>query len=237
MRCSRVFCVRVNGRLKMRCPPRCSTLRLSTRSGARGRGGSGGPTLPQAASKKERQRERGTERKRDGEKERRRHGETERKRDGGRFVCLSLFLSISLSLRLSVIRILLRALQDVSTKVFILHDVGQHIAHVSCVNNLALLFQVGAFEGNLVEDFLQDRVQSARAYVLGGLVHLEGEVGYFVNRVFGDFERDAFGLHQRLVLFDQGVLRLGQNAFEVVDGQRLQFDADGEPALQFGDQV
>src|SRR5262245_25724759 len=89
-------------------------------------------------------------------------------------------------------------LQNVSTKVFILHDVSQHLTHVIGVHNLALLFQVGAFKRNLVEDFLQDRVQAARAYVFGGLVDLESEVCHFVNRVFGDFASDAFGLHQRL---------------------------------------
>src|SRR6266536_1767244 len=39
MRCSCVFGVRVNGRLKMRCAPRCSTLRFSTWSVSRRSGG------------------------------------------------------------------------------------------------------------------------------------------------------------------------------------------------------
>src|SRR5262245_12251298 len=128
MRCICVFGVRLNGMLKMRCPPRCSTLRLLTISGSRLNGGSGGPTLTHAARKTGRKRERETERRRDGAKEGRSERRTERKRDGSRFVSPSL------------------SLQNVSTKVFILHNVGQHLAHVIGVHNLEFFFQVGAFE-------------------------------------------------------------------------------------------
>src|SRR5262245_8234111 len=175
MRCIPVFGVRVNGKLKMRCAPRCSTLRVSTWRVSRFSGGSGGPILPQAARK--------TERRSDKAMGRQGDGATGRQGGSGEPISPRRLVASSPCRPVAI-------LQNVSTKVFILHNVGQHLAHVSCVNNLALLFQVGAFKGNLVEDFLQDRVQSARAYVLGGLVHLEGEVGYFVNRVFGYFGRD-----------------------------------------------
>src|SRR5215813_1939011 len=203
MRCSFVRCSRLNWKLNMRKAPRCSTPRSSTWSGARGIGGSGSPTLPQAARKTERKRDREIGRAGERESERTRERENER-----RFFSRSLALPFSRSPDLF--------LQNVSAEIFILHDICQHLAHIGGVYNLAFLFQIGAFERNLVEDFLQDRVQAARAYVFGGLVHLESEVGHFVNRVFGDFERYAFGLHQRLVLFDQGVLRLRQDSFEVI---------------------
>src|SRR6266511_4153652 len=185
MRCSCVFGVRVNGRLKMRCAPRCSTLRFSTWSVSRRSGGSGGPTFPQAARKTERKRDRESERAGERKRKRRLGGTAERR-----------FLSSAPALPLS--RSPAPFLQNVSAEIFIFHDVGQHLTHVIGVHNLELLFQVGAFKRNLVKDFLQDRVQAARAYVFGGLVDLESEVCHFVNRVFGDFERDALGLHQRL---------------------------------------
>ena len=55
--------------------------------------------------------------------------------------------------------------------------------------------------------------------------------------IVGDVERDAFGLQQRDILLDQRSLRLGQDAAHVVAGQRLQFDADRQPSLQFRQQV
>ena len=53
----------------------------------------------------------------------------------------------------------------------------------------------------------------------------------------GEFQLHAFGVQQRDVLLDQRRLRLGQNADEVFHGERLQLHADGEAALQLGNQV
>ena len=47
------------------------------------------------------------------------------------------------------------------------------------------------------------RSRAARAYVLGLLVDADGEARERVDGVFGEFELDAFGLKQRLVLFDE----------------------------------
>jgi len=52
-----------------------------------------------------------------------------------------------------------------------------------------------------------------------------------------ELELQAFGLEQRGGLLDEGRFRLSQDADEVVDGERLQLDADGEAALQLWDQV
>src|SRR5262245_31868033 len=161
MRCSFARASRLNGKLKMRCEPCCSTPRFSTWSGARGIGASGSPTLPQALKKTKRQ----------GDKETRRRAKTD--------FSLSPCLLFSLSPCLSGSPALRLFLQNVSAEIFILHDIGQHLANVSGVDNLAFLFQIGAFERNLVEDFLEDRVQAARAYVFSGLVHPESEVGHF----------------------------------------------------------
>ena len=125
MRCISVFGVRLNGRLRMRCAPRCSTFRVSTRSGARRSGGSGGPIFPQAARK--------TERKR-GATERRGDGATRRLRKTN---LASVALS-PLSPRRSV-----AILQNVSTEIFVLHNIGQHIPHVGGVDNWCFSFRSG----------------------------------------------------------------------------------------------
>src|SRR5262249_19194875 len=58
-----------------------------------------------------------------------------------------------------------------------------------------------------------------------------------VDRLLEEVERQALGLHQRLVLLDEARLRLGQDALEVIARERLQLDADGEATLQLGKKV
>ena len=68
-------------------------------------------------------------------------------------------------------------------------------------------------------------------------VHRHGRVGQGVDGVVGEGQGHALGGHQRLVLADQVGLGLGQDAAEVVAGQRLQLDPDRQPPLQLGQQV
>ena len=53
----------------------------------------------------------------------------------------------------------------------------------------------------------------------------------------GELELEAFGLEQRGGLLDERGFGLGEDADEVFDGERVQLDADGEAALQLGDEV
>ena len=69
------------------------------------------------------------------------------------------------------------------------------------------------------------------------LVHLRGELRHLFQRVVGEDQLDAFGLEQRRVLLGQRVLRLLQNADEILHGERLQLHADGKAALQLGNHV
>ena len=48
---------------------------------------------------------------------------------------------------------------------------------------------------------------------------------------------DALGRHQRLVLLDEARLGLGQDAAEILLGQRAQLDADRQAALQLRQEV
>ena len=72
------------------------------------------------------------------------------------------------------------------------------------------------------------------------LIHifdLRGEFRHLFERVVGEEQLDALGFEQGDVLFGQGVLRLFEDANEVFDGKRLEFDPDRETALQLRDEV
>src|SRR5690625_7109366 len=55
--------------------------------------------------------------------------------------------------------------------------------------------------------------------------------------LFGKLNRQPFGGQQGLVLLGQRRGGLGENAHEVLDPQRIQLHANGQPALEFGDEV
>ena len=52
-----------------------------------------------------------------------------------------------------------------------------------------------------------------------------------------ELERQPFGRHQRGVLLDERVLRLGQDADEIVAPERFELDANRKAALKLGNQV
>ena len=74
-------------------------------------------------------------------------------------------------------------------------------------------------------------MEAARADVFGLLVDADGVARDRVYGVFGEFEFDALGFEQGLVLLDERVLRLGQDALEVFERERVQLDAYGEASL------
>src|SRR5690606_23829078 len=82
-----------------------------------------------------------------------------------------------------------------------------------------------------------DGVQATGTDVLGALVHLPGGLRNARNAVRGEADFQAFGSQQRLVLFRQRTVRLGQDTFEIVGCQRFQLHADGQTSLQFRYQV
>src|SRR5258708_1817679 len=57
-------------------------------------------------------------------------------------------------------------LQDVSRKIFVANDVGEHPIDVSLVNHHGLLPQIGRLEREFVEQALHHRMQAAGADVL-----------------------------------------------------------------------
>jgi hypothetical protein len=77
-------------------------------------------------------------------------------------------------------------------------------------------------------------VQTPGPDVLGALVDQRGELGNPLDRRRRKLQPHAFGAHQRHILLHECVLRLGENAHEVVASERFQLDADRKPALELG---
>ena len=127
--------------------------------------------------------------------------------------------------------------QDVLREVLVLEDPLQALAHVGGGDRDRRLAELGRLERQIVEHALHDRVQPAGADVLHARVHQRRDARDLGDRVGADVERHLLRREQRRVLLGQRVLGLGQDADEVLIGQRLQLDADGEPPLQLGDQV
>ncbi len=96
---------------------------------------------------------------------------------------------------------------------------------------------VGGLEADVLEQPLEDGVKPARADILESTVYVGGEIGDRLDRVRREIERHLLGLEQGLVLLDQARLGFGQYADEIVAVERLELDADRQPALQLGQQV
>src|SRR5262249_21871154 len=62
-------------------------------------------------------------------------------------------------------------------------------------------------------------------------------VGYGIDRILTELECHTFGTHQRHILLDQRGFRLGENTPEIVAGECLELHADGQAALQLGQQI
>ena len=80
-------------------------------------------------------------------------------------------------------------------------------------------------------------METPRADVFCSFIHTEGEVGDLFQRLWSECQLHTFGFEQRGVLFYKRRLGLGENLDEVVHGERLQFYANGEASLQFGNEV
>ena len=112
------------------------------------------------------------------------------------------------------------ALQNKPAQVGVLGEIADVLLHIGGVDLHRLAGAVGGGERNLVEHALHHGLQPPRADVLDAGIDQHRDVGDGVDGVLGEFERHALGRHQRDVLLDQRGLGLGQDAPEVVAGQR-----------------
>src|SRR5579871_4346283 len=127
--------------------------------------------------------------------------------------------------------------ENIAAEVFVFDDVFKFGAHVVGIHAHGFLRHVGCLEGDVFEQPLQHGMQSPGADVLATPVDLGGHAGKLGDGVVPEFDGHALGGHQGHVLASQGVARLREDALEVLFGQVLQLDADGQAALQFGDKV
>src|ERR1700719_2320259 len=127
--------------------------------------------------------------------------------------------------------------EDVPAEVLILYDVGKLFRDVRAVHLHIFLLQVGRLEGNFVQHLFKDRVKASGADVFRLLVDHDGVAGEGGDGVVAEIQLYAFRVQQRDVLLDEGILRFRENAHKIALGERREFDADRQPALQLRDQV
>src|SRR5690606_28482837 len=101
----------------------------------------------------------------------------------------------------------------------------------------ALAAAVAGGEGNLLQQLFHDRVKAPSPDVLDRGVDLGREVRQGVDRFLGEDQLHLFRRHEGAILADEGVLRFGQDALEVVAGQRCKLYPDRQAPLQFRQQV
>ena len=95
----------------------------------------------------------------------------------------------------------------------------------------------GPSNRNFLKQPLHDGEEAARADILGPFVHLHRHLGDFLQAVFGEFDGEAFGGQQGLILPDQRAFRFRQDTDQIVFGQGAEFDADRKSPLELGNQI
>ena len=92
-------------------------------------------------------------------------------------------------------------------------------------------------EADVLEQFLEHRLQPARADILDLGVHLGGDAGERPDAVFGEDDLDPLGGEQGAILLGEAGAGVGEDADEILLGERLQLDPDRQAALELGEQV
>src|SRR5262245_8054014 len=130
-----------------------------------------------------------------------------------------------------------KGLKNKLAQIFLFQHLRQLSAYISAVDAHVFVGQVRRVEADLLDYPFQDRVQPAGADVLRGAVDLERHIRQRLDAVRGECQPDALCRQQLRVLLRQGVLRLGQDAEEVVALQVGQFDADRKSSLKLRHQI
>ncbi len=101
-----------------------------------------------------------------------------------------------------------------------------------CDDALCDVFFVREVEHDVFHDTLHDRAEAARASVLA-----HGDAGDLAEGFGFKLEVDAVGLHELLVLSDQGVFGLGQDSHQCFFVELVKGDEDGESSDKFRGQA
>ena len=116
-------------------------------------------------------------------------------------------------------------------------DVGELGLDIGGVDDDRVAPALLGLEADVLEQLLQHGREPAGADILDLAVHLGGDPGDRADAVLGELDLDAFGGDQRAILLGQAGPGVGEDADEILLGQRLQLDPDRQPALQLGEQV
>ena len=128
------------------------------------------------------------------------------------------------------------ASEDELAQILVLRQLLQPLVHVGGVDVHPAHVHVRRLEAELFQQSFHDGVQSPGADVLARLVDLKSVFGQRLDGLGLEHQLDPLGAQQGTVLLGQGAVGLGQDAHEIVAGQRLQLDANRKAALQLGHQ-
>ena len=129
------------------------------------------------------------------------------------------------------------ASENVAREIFVAHDVGEHAVDVGLVDRDVPSGSSGASNDTSSSSF-SITVCSRRApmfSVRSLTIVAKSAIRSIAPGV--NESVDALGREQRRVLLDQRVLRLGQDADEILAAERLELDPDREAALQLRNQI
>ncbi|EPY33221.1 ATP-dependent HslUV protease ATP-binding protein subunit HslU [Strigomonas culicis] len=133
--------------------------------------------------------------------------------------------------------LLLLCLQQELLDVHLLRHGLNRLLHVGGVDDELLALALGPIKADLLHDLLRDGDEPACADVLHGGVDVRGHGSDLPQRVVLKDKVDALRREHRLVLHNEVVLGLRDDAVEVLLAQRLQLDADGQAPLQLREHV
>ena len=80
-------------------------------------------------------------------------------------------------------------------------------------------------------------MQPSRADVFGSRVYLVSAERNLMNGAVGEYEVNSIRGEERLILFEERIPGLGQDAVEIVFPEAIQLHPYGEPALEFRNEV
>ena len=105
--------------------------------------------------------------------------------------------------------------EDELGEVVVLYNVVETVVDVGFVDDDALVLELRRVERDVFEELFEERMEAAGADVFGLLVDVAGELGDAADGAVFEFQFDAFRCEHGLVLLDERVLRLGEDALEV----------------------
>src|SRR5690554_13721 len=103
---------------------------------------------------------------------------------------------------------------------------------ISRVDDELAIGSFGRREGELLKERLKDRMKAPCADIFSLAVRFGGIACDRLDAIVGELQVDAFGRHQRGILFGERIPRLGEDALELIGFERVKRDADGEAALK-----